>query len=129
MSDAIEEQEKGSPTDDPVSDGGQEKIGISSTPTKNEIVLSHTNLNVSNSPKITAETFNEYSSSKLNSTFFSGKYEDRVYVENLGGYRDRVIVDDDEIRFLRHLKSVMKRGKRFQGDTFQGIGSKYKDKL
>ena len=124
MSDAIEEQEKGSPTDDPVSDGGQEKIGISSTPTKNEIVLSHTNLNVSNSPKITAETFNEYSSSKLNSTFFSGKYEDRVYVENLGGYRDRVIVDDDEARFLRHLKSVLKRGKRFQGEAFQGISSK-----
>ena len=125
MSDPIEEQEELSPTDDPVSDGGQEKIEISSTPTKNEIVLLHTNLNVSNSPKITAETFNEYSSSKLNSTFFSGKYEDRVYVENLGGYRDRVIVDDDEIRFLRHLKSVLKRGKRFQGETFQGIGSKY----
>ena len=125
MSDPIEEQEELSPTDDPVSDGGQEKIGILSTPTKNEIVLSHTNLNVSNSPKITAETFNEYSSSKLKSTFFSGKYEDRVYVESLGGYRDRVIVDDDEIRFLRHLKSVLKRGKRFQGETFQGIGSKY----
>ena len=125
MSDPIEEKEEGSPTDDPVSDGGQEKIRILSTPTKNEIVLSHTNLNVSNSPKITAETFNEYSSSKLNSTFFSGKYEDRVYVENLGGYRDRVIVDDDEIRFLRHLKSVLKRGKRFQGEAFQGISSKY----
>ena len=125
MSDPIEEQEELSPTDDPVSDGGQEKIEILSTPTKNEIVLLHTNLNASNSPKITAENFNEYSSSKLNSTFFSGKYEDRVYVENLGGYRDRVIVDDDEIRFLRHLKSVLKRGKRFQGETFQGIGSKY----
>ena len=124
MSDPIEEQEELSPTDDPVSDGGQEKIEISSTPTKNEIVLLHTNLNVSNSPKITAENFSEYSSSKLNSTFFSGKYEDRVYVENLGGYRDRVMVDDDEIRFLRHLKSVLKRGKRFQGDTFQGIGCK-----
>ena len=125
MSDPIGEQEELSPSDDPVSNGGQEKTGISSTPTKHEIVLSHTNLNVSNSPKITAENFNEYSSSKLNSTFFSGKYEDRVYVENLGGYRDRVIVDDDEIRFLRHLKSVLKRGKRFQGETFQGIGSKY----
>ena len=125
MSDPIEEQEELSPTDDPVSDGGQEKIGILSTPTKNEIVLSHTNLNVSNSPKITAKNFNEYSSSKLNSTFFSGKYEDRVYVESLGGYRDRVIVDDDEARFLRHLKSVLKRGKRFQGEAFQGISSKY----
>ena len=126
MSGPIEEQEELSPTDDhPVSDGDQEKTEISATPTKNEIVLLHTNLNVSNSPKITVENFNEYSSSKLNSTFFSGKYEDRVYVENLGGYRDRVMVDDDEIRFLRHLKSVLKRGKRFQGDTFQGIGSKY----
>ena len=125
MSDPIEEQEELSPTYDPVSDGGQEKTGILSTPTKNEIVLSNTNLNVSNSPKITPETFNEYSSSKLNSTFFSGKYEDRVYVENLGGYRDRVIVDDDEIRFLRHLKSVLKRGKRFQAEAFQGISSKY----
>ena len=126
MSDPVEEQEELSPTDDhPVSDGDQEKTEISATPTKNEIVLLHTNLNVSNSPKITVENFNEYSSSKLNSTFFSGKYEDRVYVENLGGYRDRVIVDDDEIRFLRHLKSVLKRGKRFQGETFQGIGSKY----
>ena len=125
MSDPIEEQEELSPTDDPVSDGGQEKIGILSTPTKNEIVLSHTNLNVSHSPKITAETFNEYTSSKLKSTFFSGKYEDRVYVESLGGYRDRVIVDDDEARFLRHLKSVLKRGKRFQGEAFQGISSKY----
>ena len=126
MSDPVEEQEELSPTDDhPVSDGDQEKTEISATPTKNEIVLLHTNLNVSNSPKITVENFNEYSSSKLNSTFFSGKYEDRVYVENLGGYRDRVMVDDDEIRFLRHLKSVLKRGKRFQGDTFQGIGSKY----
>ena len=125
MSDPIEEQEELSPTDDPVSDGGQEKIGILSTPTKNEIVLSHTNLNVSKSPKITAETFNEYSSSKLKSTFFSGKYEDRVYVESLGGYRDRVIVDDDEARFLKHLKSVLKRGKRFQGEAFQGISSKY----
>ena len=124
MSDPIEEQEELSPTDDPVSDGGQEKIEISSTPTKNEIVLLHTNLNVSNSPKITVENFNEYSSSKLNSTFFSGKYEDRVYVESLGGYRDRVIVDDDEARFLRHLKSVLKRGKRFQGEAFQGISSK-----
>ena len=124
MSDPIEEKEEGSPTDDPVSDGGQEKIEILSTPTKNEIVLLHTNLNVSNSPKITAENFNEYSSSKLNGTFFSGKYEDRVYVENLGGYRDRVIVDDDEARFLRHLKSVLKRGKRFQGEAFQGISSK-----
>ena len=125
MSDPIEEQEELSPTDDPVSDGGQDKIGILSTPTKNEIVLSHTNLNVSHSPKITAETFNEYTSSKLKSTFFSGKYEDRVYVESLGGYRDRVIVDDDEARFLRHLKSVLKRGKRFQGEAFQGISSKY----
>ena len=126
MSDPVEEQEELSPTDDhPVSDGDQEKTEISATPTKNEIVLSHTNLNVSNSPKITAETFNEYSSSKLKSTFFSGKYEDRVYVESLGGYRDRVIVDDDEARFLRHLKSVLKRGKRFQGDAFQGISSKY----
>ena len=126
MSDPIEEQEELSPTDDhPVSDGDQEKTEISATPTKNEIVLSHTNLNVSNSPKITAETFNEYSSSKLKSTFFSGKYEDRVYVESLGGYRDRVTVDDDEARFLRHLKSVLKRGKRFQGEAFQGISSKY----
>ena len=62
--------------------------------------------------------------SKLKSTFFSGKYEDRVYVESLGDYRDRVIVDDDEARFLRHLKSVLKRGKRFQGEAFQGISSK-----
>ena len=125
MSDPIEEQEELSPTDDPVSDGGEEKIEILSTPTKKEIVLLHTNLNVSNSPKITVENFNEYSSSKLNSTFFSGKYEDRVYVESLGGYRDRVTVDDDEARFLRHLKSVLKRGKRFQGEAFQGISSKY----
>ena len=47
MSDPIEQQEELSPTDDPVSNGGQEKTGFLSTPTKHEIVLSHTNLNVS----------------------------------------------------------------------------------
>ena len=54
-------------------------------------VGSATALDMSNSPKVTAESFSEQSRAKLNNSFFSGVYEDRVYVERLCGYRDRVI--------------------------------------
>ena len=92
---------------------------------KNEITLSKENLNETNSPKVTIETFSEYSQTKLRDVFFSGVYEDRVYVETLKGYRDRVIIDDEETRFLKCLKSVLKRGRKLQGENFQGIKSKF----
>ena len=91
---------------------------------KNELALSKENLNVSNSPKVTAETFDEYSQSKLKDAFFSGTYEDRVYVESLKSYRDRVIIDEAEVRIIKSLKSVLRRGKKLQGENFQGIKSK-----
>lgn len=92
---------------------------------RNGGIVSKTNLNESHSPKVTPETFNEQSKAKFKDAFFSGTYEDRVYVESLGSYRDRVIVDEDEIRFIKSLRSVLKRGKKFQGDQFQGIKSKF----
>ena len=91
---------------------------------KNELALSKENLNETNSPKVTRETFNEYSQTKLKDVFFSGTYEDRVYVECLKGYRDRVIIGEDENRFSKSLKSVLRRGKKLCGDEFQGIKSK-----
>ena len=91
---------------------------------KNELALSKENLNETNSPKVTRETFNEYSLTKLKDVFFSGTYEDRVYVESLEGYRDRVIIDEEETRFSKSLKSVLRRGKKLCGDQFQGIKSK-----
>ena len=81
-------------------------------------------LDVSQSPKLTAQSFGEYAKAKLENAFFSGTYEDRVYVESLGGYRDRVIVDQDEHGFIKSLKTVLKRGKKLQGEQFQGIKSK-----
>ena len=91
---------------------------------KNELTLSKENLNVSNSPKVTAESFYQYSQTKLKDVFFSGVYEDRIYVESAKGYRDRVIVDEEEARLIKSLKSVLRRGKKFHGENFQGIKSK-----
>ena len=91
---------------------------------KNDLTLSKENLNVSNSPKVTTESFYEYSQAKLKDVFFSGVYEDRIYVESVKGYRDRVIVDEEEARLIKSLKSVLRRGKKFQGENFQGIKSK-----
>ena len=91
---------------------------------KNELTLSKENLNISNSPKVTAESFYEYSQTKLKDVFFSGVYEDRIYVESVKGYRDRVIVDEEEVRLIKSLKSVLRRGKKFQGENFHGIKSK-----
>ena len=91
---------------------------------KNELALSKENLNISNSPKVTAESFYEYSQTKLKDVFFSGVYEDRIYVESVKGYRDRVIVDEEEVRLIKSLKSVLRRGKKFQGENFHGIKSK-----
>ena len=82
-------------------------------------------LNESSSPKVTAETFTVQSRDKLKDVFFSGTYEDRVFVECLHGYRDRVIIDEEESRFIKSLKSVLKRGKRLHGEQFHGIKSKY----
>ena len=87
--------------------------------------LLRSDLNESSSPKVTAETFNVQSRDKLKDVFFSGTYEDRVFVECLRGYRDRVIIDEEECRFIKSLKSVLKRGKRLHGERFQGIKSKY----
>ena len=87
--------------------------------------LLRSDLNESSSPKVTAETFNVQSRDKLKDVFFSGTYEDRVFVECLRGYRDRVIIDEEECRFIKSLKSVLKRGKRLHGEQFQGIKSKY----
>ena len=91
---------------------------------KNELTLSKENLNVSNSPKVTAESFYQYSQTKLKDVFFSGVYEDRIYVESVKGYRDRVIVDEEEARLIKSLKSVLRRGKKLHGENFQGIKSK-----
>ena len=102
-----------------------ENISTISLNPKNEITLSKENLNETNSPKVTIETFSEYSQTKLGDVFFSGVYEDRVYVESLKGYRDRVIIDDEETRFLKSLKSVLRRGRKLQGENFQGIKSKF----
>ena len=102
-----------------------ENISTISLNPKTEITLSKENLNETNSPKVTIETFSEYSQTKLRDVFFSGVYEDRVYVETLKGYRDRVIIDDEEARFLKCLKSVLKRGRKLQGENFQGIKSKF----
>lgn len=96
---------------------------------KNDLTLSKENLNVSNSPKVTAESFYEYSQAKLKDVFFSGVYEDRIYVESVKGYRDRVIVDEEEARLIKSLKSVLRRGKKFQGENFQGIKKENDEKL
>ena len=87
-------------------------------------VCSAATSDVTSSPKVTVESFSEQSRAKLKHAFFSGVYEDRVYVESLFSYRDRVIVDQDETGFNKSLKSVLKRGKKFQGEKFQGIKSK-----
>ena len=87
--------------------------------------LLRSDLNESSSPKVTAETFTTQSRDKLKDAFFSGTYEDRVFVECLQGYRDRVVIDEEEGRFIKSLKSVLKRGKRLHGEQFQGIKSKY----
>ena len=79
---------------------------------------------VNNSPKVTAESFAMQSRTKLENTFFAGTYEDRVYVENLCGYRDRVTIDQDETHFVKNLRSVLRKGKKLQGDQFCGIESK-----
>ena len=102
-----------------------ENISTISLNPKNEITLSKENLNETNSPKVTIETFSEYTQTKLRDVFFSGVYEDRVYVETVKGYRDRVIIDDEETRFLKSLKSVLRRGRKLQGENFQGIKSKF----
>lgn len=91
--------------------------------------LLRSDLNETSSPKVTAETFTAQSRDKLKDVFFSGTYEDRVFVECLQGYRDRVIIDEEESRFIKSLKSVLKRGKRLHGEQFQGIKKDDDDKM
>ena len=79
---------------------------------KNLELASKNNLNDSHSPKVTIETFHEQSKAKFQSAFFSGTYQDRVYVESLGSFRDRVIVDEEETRFIKNLRSVLKKNKK-----------------
>ena len=62
-------------------------------------------LNESSSPKVTPESFAEHAREKLKDTFFSGTYEDRVFLESIQGYRDRVIIDEEERRLIKSLKN------------------------
>jgi hypothetical protein len=106
-----------------------EETGVDTSPNKAGNTLLRSDLNESSSPKVTAETFTVQSRDKLKDVFFSGTYEDRVFVECLHGYRDRVIIDEEESRFVKSLKSVLRRGKRLHGEQFHGIKSKYNQYL
>ena len=63
-----------------------------------------------------------YVSEKLSNAIFSGWYADRVWVDELGVYRDRIQVDDDEADFIRSVKSVHRRVKKIR--SFTGIERK-----
>ena len=123
MSEEIQECELSNK--DTISDTSQNKSRAPVLNTKSDGAISTKKENETNSPKISVETFTERSRTKLRDMFFSGTYEDRVYVESLQGYRDRVIVDEEETRFIKSLKSVLKRGKKLQNEQFQGIKSKF----
>ena len=126
MSEEIQKPDINVHKDESMLDTTHEKIESALISSGKDGVVSVTTLDVSTSPKVTVESFSEQSRAKLKDAFFSGIYEDRVYVESLSSYRDRVIVDQEETGFIKSLKSVLKRGKKLQGEQFQGIKSKFR---
>ena len=61
---------------------------------------------------------------KLRGLFFSGKYVDRSLLEEIGSYRDRVVIDPEESAALKTIKSVFKKCKGMGSRNLVGIKSK-----
>ena len=125
MSDPINKSDASPLNKEAKKDENSEPLAFSPGNLKNLELASKNNLNESHSPKVTIETFHEQSKAKFQSAFFSGTYQDRVYVESLGSFRDRVIVDEEETRFIKNLRSVLKKNKKFKGEQFQDTKSKF----
>lgn len=53
-----------------------------------------------------------FSQQKLTGLFFSGQYVDRVWVDPVSGYRDRIVVDPQESAAVKVLKSVHRKGRK-----------------
>ena len=65
----------------------------------------------------------QLSGQRLTGLFFSGRYEDRIWVEPLGAYRDRVVVDDYQTDVIKTLKTIHRKAKKAV-PHFNGIQSK-----
>ena len=65
----------------------------------------------------------QLSGQRLTGLFFSGRYEDRVWVEPLNAYRDRVVVDDYQADVIKTLKTIHRKAKKAV-PHFNGIQSK-----
>jgi len=60
------------------------------------------------------------SQQKLTGLFLSGEYVDRIWVEAVSGYRDRIVIDSEETAVLKAVKSVQRKGRKAIAD-FVGI--------
>ena len=68
----------------------------------------------------TTPDIHHYIADKLNGAIFSGWYTERVWIDNLQHYRDRIKVDEDEVQTNKILRSVSRRVKKLR-PNFTGI--------
>jgi hypothetical protein len=76
-----------------------------------------------NSDRESSPDVTSYIEEKLNNTIFSGWYSERIWIEDLKGYRDRIKVDDDELLMLKNVKSIHRRVKKVR-PGFTGVNRK-----
>ena len=75
------------------------------------------------SPGTPNQDYVTHAEQKLTGMFFSGNYVDRIFVDPVSAYRDRIVVDPEESVPIRALRSVHKKAKRAL-PQFVGIQSK-----
>ena len=74
-------------------------------------------------PGTPPQEYRELTCQRLAGLFFSGRYEDRVWVESVAAYRDRIIVDGYQTDVVKTLKTVLRKAKKAV-PGFAGIQSK-----
>lgn len=63
-------------------------------------------------PGTPPQDYRELTCQRLAGLFFSGRYEDRVWVESVAAYRDRIIVDGYQTDVVKTLKTVLRKAKK-----------------
>ena len=67
---------------------------------------------VSTPPAAIAEALKSMRQSKLFPLLFSAWFTERVYREDIGDYRDRLLVDKDEAKVVKAVRSAARRLKK-----------------
>ena len=72
------------------------------------------------------ENLPEYVTSKWQGSIFAGWYTERVHVDDLKAYRDRVVIDVTETEVIKKAKSTLRRIKKAatNPNMFVGLQSK-----